>query len=285
VALHQTQAFGGVKALHQDRGRSRVHGAAHEHGAVDVIEGQKDQQAITLPHPECRDHLDVVGDEIPVGEHHPLGESRGAAGVGKRHQVAIADLDGRRRHRPLALDERGQALDPRLPGGHSRPDGNDVAETPNPPPHRLHEGQQVGVGHHRHRLRIVELIFDFALAIGGIHGADHRPHPGDAVEGDDVLGAVAGQQADLVAVLDPECPKRVGEAGGQAFQLPVGEAHITEDEGHVLRPTRGRVRQHPIVGNARVVEMGPEELGTSDRGCRHRSIPHAWRAKRSWMLE
>ena len=272
MVLHQAERLGGIEALHEHRGGPRVHGAAHQHGAVDVIEGQEDQQAIARLQAQARHELDVVAHQIAVAQHHALGQPGGPAGVGQRHQVALPDGHGRLGRLRRDGDQLGEGPDLRPRRGRAGADGDDVPQPRGPRAHRLHQAHQVVVHHDGHGLGIVELVLDLALAIGRVHGADHGPHPRDGVEGDDVLGAVGGQEADLVAVADAQLAQRVGKAMGERLQLPVGEAHAAEDHGHVLRPALGGVGEHLAVGDVRIGERRPEELGSRHRGCRHRQL-------------
>ena len=103
VLLRQGQREFQVERLHDDQGGAGVDAAAHQHHAVDVVEGQEDEQGVALRYASAGDELDVVGHQVLLAQHDALGQAGGAAGVGQGHQV----LGPVQRHLRRVLRRRG----------------------------------------------------------------------------------------------------------------------------------------------------------------------------------
>src|SRR5262249_16873440 len=165
-----------------------------------------------------------------------------------------------RRGRRLCPDQLGEAPSRRarrLAGA----DRDDVLEMGRVRAHVLDERHQASVGDDRHRLGVVQLVLDLALAVGRVHRAGDRADAGDRVERDDVLRAVRRQDADAVALLHAERRERPREAVGQRLELAIGQAHLAKDDRDVLGIALDAVREHLVVRNPRILEGRPEEFG------------------------
>ena len=86
----------------------------------------------------------------------------------------------------------------------------------------------------------------------------------------------SGQFGDSTQTRSPlrhaERGERPREAIGQRLELAIGQAHLAEDDRHVLREALGAVRQHLIVRDPRIVERWTEEFGAHRVLARSRSV-------------
>ena len=170
-----------------------------------------------------------VRDEVSVREHHPLGQSRGAAGIRERDEID-GGLDGglgrlasraqqrgeRRRAAGLAVDEALLHAGPLGRGGR-------------PLQQRRHRDQQTGAA----VLELGRELLHGHQRVGGrVHPTDRR----DRVEGDRIFGQIRSVMREHVALAEAS----VGEARGHPThglrQLCIGD-----------RPTARGVNQSGLV--------------------------------------
>ncbi len=210
------------------------------------------------PHPRAR--LQHVGDDVPVQQHRPLGDARGAARVLQEREVVVRDRDARQRHLAALLYRVDEA------------DG----------------ARQRVIGHHL--LDVPQHEVD-DLALDGEHRADRR-HDGlpDARARHDLLQRtreVLDDDDDLGARVDElmlELARRVQRIDvhhrAAGAQRPEQAHRVLEDVGHhegdaralratdALQPCTERRRQRVQVGErdraAHARECGPRrELAAS----------------------
>ena len=192
----------------EDELRPAQEGQVHGHGhPVDVEEGDGPEDHL-LPLPEVGDpgpHLEGVGGEVPVGEHRPLGEARGAPGVLEEGEVVQVQGHGAGRSGPEEGPP-GEALEG-LVGFPFPPEKEGVEEVLgegevvlDPRAHHLLHGhlplhlqvagEELVQDHQEPGPGVPELVVKLPW---GVHGVGVHPHaPGEegAVEGDDELGRV-----------------------------------------------------------------------------------------------
>ncbi len=206
--------------------------------ALEGVRQRQERQHHELPveaeHREAG--ADVRGD-VPVGEHHPLGRARGAAGIDEGREVVRLHGAGAR------LELRGVGAGPLLdqlvegdhPGVARRPlDEHEVADV-----RQLvdvgEEPFQVGGGLGDHHLGAA-VARDIGRLVRQQRGVDRHQH-GPRAERREVdrrpVRAVLRHQGHPVAVLDPELQERLRQPPDAVHQLRGGDRLVgAADLGH-----------------------------------------------------
>ena len=240
-------------------GRAAQHRGAHQHGAVDVIEGQEEEQHVALAQATGRRALDGVAHQVAVAEHDAFRQPGGAARVGQGDEVVL-EVEG-----DLRRAAGGIAVRHRVPGRHSlrrAPDDQDVLDRGDARADGIDDRQAILVHHEHPRLGVIELIFDLLLVVGGVDRRDHAADLRGRLEADQVLGPVGHEQRDAVALGDAEIAQAVGQPVAQSFELAEGELLVVEHGGPLVGVVLRRAAQQLVVWNAGIVELA----GGSTRG-------------------
>lgn len=217
-----------------------------------------------------RPQLGEVGGDLPVGEHHALGDAGGAGGVRQgRHVFHRVDVHLRFRGR------RGEHVDERaVPGGGVADEYLlDAAREFGRPSGRLEER---GDGDDPAGGGVVELLGELLGGGERVHGGDRGARARGPVEGEREGHRVGAVQGQYVALADPG----LGERGGDP---PVEPVHLVVREGGAVRAVDerrqftelGGTAQHGVVDGEfygrDVCELAAEH-GSSSRaghdGCR-----------------
>jgi hypothetical protein len=248
-----------VEARHRHhRGARRQRQRERGHEAHDVEERRHRQQRVAPGHAQAAVELAQHGDQVGVGEHDPLGQPGGAAGVGQQRDRA--GVDGDVRARGVAVQQRGDRG-----GARGFPEHEHLA-------HAGRRGRRTGGrqqrrdGHQDGRARVRQLPGRLALGVGGVN-AGHRAAGGHRAERDPgplrqvgrpqrqhVTGPQAAVGQPRRQALHPR--RQLGEADRQPVR-PV-------DQRRPLRRSAGRRRGDPVQGGAadldRLVVARPRHL-------------------------
>ncbi len=239
---HQHQLHGEVERAHPGADQAHV-----------VVERQP------ADHPVARAQLDrladgaQVGQQVGVGEDHPLGVG-GAAG-GELQEGDVLLLDGRQ---PCGAAGAAQVGD-----GHHPLQGRDLGLD------QPRQGQHLGDRHQHPRLRRVEdagLAAQVVLELAGAHRRVERHRRGagdlDAEEGGEVVEPAGQHQAGALARLEADRFEAGGGGAGALEQAGVGQLFDDALAG-----------QEGDVAALRVALGVPlEDLHESPRGVRHRLV-------------
>ena len=186
-----------------------------------------------------------------VAGEHPLGQARGAAGIGHRERVALVDLH----IRLVGAVARNEFVE--------RPADRDIGFDPGAAvAHRVDLfGEQVFVDQRLH-VGLVKHVLQFVRRIQHRHVDQHAAGFRRAEKHDAVFGAVARHDADLVALLQAEPGQRMREAVGVGIEIGIAGVPAFPDDGRLLRkPHRGPAqhvsRQH--------VPFSPRAMRAQDR--------------------
>ena len=218
---------------------------------------------------ERRDRRTLHPGEVEQREHRQAGATCRRRGVGQ-HRVACADHECRQHERDEAavahqrclgasgsagseLQDDGVVLGDRRPGqvgigGEGEQVGEVVLDHDRRDPRivALEAGEATAVGDQQGRAGGLEPVLDLAPGPPAVEADRHGAHGRTGPEGEDVLGAVGGEDRHPVAVSDPP----VGEGCGHRGDLSL-EAAERED------PSLTGVVEHRVLGVA--VLGGPDQ--------------------------
>ena len=259
VLLMRAQKDLEVEARHGHQRGARRQAAVHHHlHAVDVEERQHRHHDVLLAHTDGRVHLQHVGDQVGVRQHHALRQARRARRIrecrhiagrvryfGRRRQLRGRRAAGRLEHgvERRRASERGcgrfvhqqQFVDPRAPdGGACR-------------------GEAAGHGDEPGSAGIHQLVVYLALGVARVDRGHRAAGEHGAVEHHRVLGLVRHQDRQHFAMGETA----TGQVGRQQAHLPL-EFAVAE------AAPRGGVDQRGLVLQAR--GLGEHQFG--DRDCR-----------------
>ena len=264
VLLEDVDELREVEPRQDDDRRALPQRHVHQHGhPVDVEERQDGDDPVLGAHRVQRVDLGQVHADARVGEHHALGQARGAARVGQDRDVLggvhlhVGHGTGRREqflHAAVALD---------LVAGPDRTVAGRLDR----------DRQQRADGDHHRRLAVVELV-GHVLGRGQRAQRRHRG-AGTArpVEHHRVEHRVRAVQRDDVARLDPE----LGETGRHPVdhlrQLGVGDRLPGDpvDQGRMVA-AGGRAGEHGLVDRGRRGLDGRELTGVDARAGHRRRL-------------
>ena len=255
--LHLAQ---GIVVIHQNDGGAMRQAAHHaQHAAEAVEQGHYDEQTVLLGQLHAvAQKLTVVGNVV-VGEHHALGEARGAAGVlhvnrlvgikardaflhhAFRHGLGglVKVVKAAHAHGPaLAVAdeqhafEEGQLLAGDIvrllgvEGGHEAGDMADVVVV-------LDTG-----GHHEHLgIALVEQIVELELLVVGVDGDQNRAQLGRGKHGQHPFGRIGRPDGHMVALANAHGIHAARHLAGAAIKLLPAPAHAKfgRDDAVVVR--------------------------------------------------
>ena len=202
-----------------------------------------------------------------MAEHDPFGQPGGAARIGQRDQIALEV------ERHLGRTRGGIAVGDRIPRRGSRrggvADDQDVLHPGDAAADGLDDRQPILVHDEHARLGIVELILDFLLVVGRVDRRQHAAHLRSSFETDQVFGPVGHEQRDAVALGDAQIAQAVGQRVAEPFDLAEGELLVVEDGRPLVRMAIRRAAQELVIRNARVVELGSDQLAAK---CAHLNL-------------
>ena len=230
------QAVQAVDVEHRDRHERHVVGA-------EVVDG-------------CR--LRQVGDQVAMGQHHALGQTRGSRRVRQRGR-AVGEVE------PLLVERLAEQLlerrvtdDGHGPAAGSRSRGSCRQRA---------DDQEVGTG-------VVELVGDLVGAVGRVDRGDRRPGEGDRVEHDREVRAVAGDQRHRAAGRDAPSVEAAGEASHVIEHGAAGPHRAVDavDDGDPFGVIRGGAER--VVGDRRVGDVDVGQPAPHDPCCRRRCGAH-----------
>jgi hypothetical protein len=255
LLLHGGQGQERVEAL-QDDGcgsvRVRRHDPEHQAEAMEQRHGQTEPIGLGefLPLAD----VEAVVQDVVVGEHHALGEARGARGV-----LHVDDLvAGEARRGPGQLlvagvaAEQEQLLGVVHPPVFLRPDEDDALEPGEASalePAAL-AGLQLGYqlvddGHivdvaeavdetEGFDIRLLHQVLQLVEPVGGVHRNRDDPDLGCGEEEGEPVGHVGGPDAEVVTLLEADGEQALGEAVHPAIEFRVGKAQIPVGVDHEL---------------------------------------------------
>jgi len=205
--------------------------------------------------------LDDVGEEVEMGEHHPLGQAGGPARVGKDgdvlhrvhgrleealprslHQVrpAVAPRTGRRLHaHPLGLDPL------EIEGANGLRHGIlEAGEDHQLRPGLLAHGHDLRghrvQGDQRPHPAVFHHVAELPLHVEGVQRDHHGAQAEDSIEGDEELGAVREHDPDSIPGPDSQGVQRGGQANGMGPEIPIGHLRPVEDRRGAIPILIGR---------------------------------------------
>ena len=190
---------------------------------IDVIKRKKAQQHVRVAEGAKfarGERLKDVGNQVEMRQHDALGQARGPAGEGKNGQrLAGIALRFRQSHAEVWREER-------LP--HLRAAWPRIADGVNVPqcgkPREIDSGKQCAIANESDRVRCFQLIADFALAVGRVHGCGHRPGQGCSVVGNAELPAIRQVNPDHLPGANPGRDQAARGAFHQFAVCRIGDA-------------------------------------------------------------
>ena len=254
--LHLAQR---VVVVHEHDGGA-VRQAAHhaQHAAEAVEQGHHDQQPVLVGQLHAvAQELAVVGDVV-MGEHHALGEARGAAGV--LHVDRLVGIQARDALLHHAFGHGGGQLVEVVKAAHAHGASLAVADEE----HALEEGKllagdvlrRLGVegghetgdmadvvvvfdagGHHEHLgIALVEQVVELELLVVGVDGDQNRAQLGRCEHGEHPFGRIGGPDGHMVALADAHGIHAARHLAGAAVKLlpAPADAEFRRDDAVVV---------------------------------------------------
>ena len=116
------------------------------------------------------------------------------------------------------------------------------------------------MGDERPRAAVVQLMRYFALAVAGVDCGDNRARLEDAVEGDDELRAVGGENRHPLAALHAQSRQPRREIVRKRLEVGVGENPLAVYYRRLAAPLPRRPRQQFLKRNRLIRSQRPPQL-------------------------
>ena len=177
-------------------------------------------------------HLDVlgVGDDVALGEHDPLREAGGAAGVAEVDHVVLVPVAGGSGEGFVPGDQVLVGVHP-LAGAGAVGEDDDVLELREAVAEGREEIEVLGADKEGAQLAVVDDELELGAGEADVQGREGRARVVGGEVRLEVAVGVVGEDTDVVAGLDAEGEDARGERADAPGRLGVGAAHVAVDDG------------------------------------------------------
>src|SRR5579883_2430342 len=132
--------------------------------------------------------------------------------------------------------------------------GRDLVE------HLLEERKEFALNDDRAGLRVLQLVANLALFVGWIHRADYYANAGCRDKRNSVLGTIGHQQANPVALAQPETIQAIGNAIDHTYNLAVGQIDVVVNNRGAVWIAIGGHTQELIIRDIRKLDVRTKKL-------------------------
>src|SRR5579875_20156 len=129
--------------------------------------------------------------------------------------------------------------------------------------HLLEERKEFALNDDRAGLRVLQLVANLALFVGWIHRADYYANAGCRDKRNSVLGTIGHQQANPVALAQPETIQAIGNAIDHTYNLAVGQIDVVVNNRGAVWIAIGCHTQELIVRDIRELDARTKKLWRS----------------------